>query len=674
MKNSVNKRIFRFGAKMLALITACLFLVSTTAGCNDNLGNGDLYDPFEGVNTSKPITALVKGGRSDYKIVIPAEPSETEEYAASEMQKYVKESTGVDLNIVKDNAGVSLGQELLCIGDTKFVDQTKLVTKDLNKDGFRIKTKKETILIKGENDRGTLYGVYDFLEKFIGVRFLSVDYEHVPQLEEIPLYEMDIVEIPDIQSRSHNGGGANSLNPAQNAKRRMVTGLCSADSSKYGGGFKEEWATSMHSYDQIVPFSTYGEAHPEWYTKTGYNSGDSGGNQWELSNGLTDDGTVDETMEESLLKTAIENIKEFLLASPEATYVGLGQNDNMEYCRGDHCEGKCLRQRELFGGHSAHAIVFANAVIREINAWLEEMGDDRNVEYVIYAYQYTETAPDPTAPRHDLAIPHEDLYIMACPYLGHYYNAPLNDELKNSKFYGTMTAWQKITDRVSIFDYVTNFNQPLAWFPNVGVLKTNLQWYKELGALRVVSDDVSASVTYKWLLIDYILVRLMWNVDRDVNEIIGEFNRLFYGEAAGEIMDEFVGFNEAHFTNVANSGRTWQGAACTANGWLHSTTTLNVDYLRQAQRLLDAAKEAINADETLTEREKTEYLDHMLYAEIQVDHMKFINYGALFSTTDEADKEFYQSYYNKLKTLKVTKLGNYYDQPVTQIFSELGVS
>ena len=483
---------------------------------------------------------------------------------------------------------------------------------------------------------------------------------------------MDIVEIPDIQSRSHNSRGTASTDPVSLVKRRFVAGKCKADSSKYGGGYEEDWATPMHAYDAIVSTAEFGTEHPEWFTDAG--SSEKGGNQWTLSNGLTNEGKLDETMEESLLKQAIENIKVILTEDKEAMYVGIGINDNWEYCDGSNCrcDGKCQEQRDLFGGHSAHAVVFNNVVVEEINKWLKETGDERDIKFVMYAYLYTLNAPILDAPLHDLAIPHEDLYVLACPYSGHNYNAAFNDPLKNSKFFGIIEAWQKITNRICIFDYPVNFAEQLAWFPNIGYLKTNLQWYKELGALRVVSDDSRQTECYEWLLVDYLLSRLMWNVNRDVNVLISEFNRLYFGEKAGAIMDEFVYYNEAHFAKAAYQTGTWQGASCTADGsWLHTSATLSVDYLRHAQRLIDDASEAIQTDETLTKKQKEDYLSHLGYAQIQVTHMKFINYGELFATTEEEDKAFYQAYYNQLQEYKIEKLG--LTTSIKTIFNALGV-
>lgn len=671
---SRERRKFQWITRTLALLMTFAFTLGAVGckGPQTETSKNDLYDQMHDVNLSKTITPLVSNGKSTYRIVIASEASETEKYAAEELQKYIKQSTGVEIGIVRDNAGVSLGQKLLSVGNTKFISESGLNTADLNRDGFRIKSEGETLLIKGEFDRGTLYGVYDFLEKFIGVRFLSETFEYVPELKDVPLYEMDIVEIPDIQSRSHNSRGTASTDPVSLAKRRLVAAQCKADCTKFGGGYNDEWATPMHAYDTIVSTAEYGDAHPEWFTDVG--SSEKGGNQWTLSNGLTNEGKLDETMEISLLKQAIENVKTILTENKKAIYVGIGINDNWETCDGSNClcDGKCKEQRDLFGGHSAHAIVFNNVLIEEVNKWLEETGDERDIKFVMYAYLYTLNAPVLDAPLHDLAIPHEDLYVLACPYSGHAYNAAFNDPLKNSKFFGIMEMWKKITDRMCIFDYPVNFAEQLAWFPNIGYLKTNLQWYKELGALRVVSDDSRQTECYEWLIVDYLLSKLMWNVNQDVNGLISEFNRLYFGEKAGLIMDEFVWFNEAHFAKAAYKTGTWQYASCTGEGtWLHSSETLSVDYLRHLQRLLDEAANAIETDETLSSKQKKDYVSHLAYAQIQVDHMKFINYGALFSTTEEEDKAFYQAYYHKLQDFKIDKLG--LSTATKTIFNELGV-
>lgn len=210
MKNSTKKTVKNF-TRLVAMVISVGICLGVISGCNNNStsNNGtstsasQFYDPTAGIDFEKTIGSLAYNGASGYKIVVPTEPHPAEEYAASELQKYVKQSTGAMISIVADDSGVALGESLICIGGTKFVNEIGLETKNLNVDGFKIKTNGKTVLIKGEIERGTLYGVYHFLETLLGIRFLTPDSEYVPQLASVSLYEMDVTEIPAFQILYH---------------------------------------------------------------------------------------------------------------------------------------------------------------------------------------------------------------------------------------------------------------------------------------------------------------------------------------------------------------------------------------------------------------------------------------------------------------------------------------
>ena len=51
---------------------------------------------------------------------------------------------------------------------------------DFGEEDLRIIISAENIAIAGGRPRGTLYGVYTFLEDYLGVRFLTHDHTHVP--------------------------------------------------------------------------------------------------------------------------------------------------------------------------------------------------------------------------------------------------------------------------------------------------------------------------------------------------------------------------------------------------------------------------------------------------------------------------------------------------------------
>ena len=665
--NGLIKMIKRISVFTLVLCMACGVFF---AGCKKPTAQNDIpggYDPFEGVETDKQITPLVEDGQSEYKIVIPLAASECEKFSATQIQNYIAQSTGVNLPVVTD-VGITLGDKVISVGKTALTVSAELDTSNLNIDGFKIKTQGETVMIKGQRDRGTLYGAYDFLEKFVGVKFLTASYEYVPTLSDIPLYQADITEIPDFSLRSHFANHTRRNMDLASKMRMIAPGNASGDASaRYGGAWNEDWTMDMHSFNNLVRYDVYAEKYPEWFTDPDALTSGNGGVQPVLSNGLTDDGEIDQTMENSLLKQMIENTKQAILDAPDAVYVALSQNDNRNFSNGDDC----LRQRALFGGHGAHHIVFVNAIAKAIDEWLVEEGIDRQLYYVTYAYQFTFQAPDPNAPRADLAVPRDNVYVMVCPY-DDIYNAPLSDADKNFNFNYEMNRWAAISDNFFVFDYCINFCDNLSWYPNMNVLKPNLEFYKELGMVGVVSNGNENS--YQSEVMCYVFSKLMWDVDRDVIELISEFNRYCFGEEAGKVMDEFVDFNNTYFEYVATKNNGWKPASIyrEASQWLTETETLNVDYLRTFERYLVKVKSIINGYTGVSKATKNAYLNNLLRAEVMLDFMKFTNYSVLFSKNEKEDMQFYSSFYDKLKTLQITSLGNVWPS-ITEIFAEFGI-
>ncbi len=668
-KENKKKNIFK---RVFALSLSLCLGISTFASCNFGkkppaTTSDGYYDPMKGIDTDTKVATFVSSEKSDYKIVIPENASECEAYAAEELQKYIKQSTGATLSIVTD-AGVTLGQKLVSIGNTKLVSEAKLETENLNLDGFRFKTEGETLLIKGQRDRGTLYGVYDFLEKYIGTRFLTAEFEYVPTVETVTLYQSDVTEIPDFSLRSRFANEIGS-NMAGGARMRLVSNRNpeGAATAKFGGGYKEDFIGDMHAYNGLVDYRVYGETNSDWYAEPTDNSGEGDPYpQWCLSNGLTDDGKVSDE-EGTLIKAAIAAVKARVLEYPTGRYVGFGQNDNRNVCLCDDCD----RQRGLFGGYSGHTIAFTNAVAQAVDESLKADGIDRELLYVTYAYMYTIDAPKATAERADLAAPKDNVYVQLCPYYD-YFNVPLYDMEGNFDFANAVTNWSKITDNFLIFDYTINFTHNYLWYPNFNVLKKNIEWYKELGVVGVVSSGSCES--YESRLQTYLFSKLQWNSNRDVNALISEFNRLYFGSAAaGAVMDEFVEFNNAWYERAATKNGGREKAGLYSRAWQTSMDTLSVDYVRQCQRYIDKAKAEISSDQTTTTAQKNTYLNNLTRAEVMVDFSKYYNYTALHFTTNERKEEFMRSFYNKLTTLKVESFGMGWKESVAQLFSAMGI-
>ena len=106
-------------------------------------------------------------GSSDYTILLPESPQPAESTAATELSTILGQVTGATIDVVAENRArdVSTEGNFISVGETQLYKEQEFKAENLNTDGFLIKTVDNTLFIIGENQRGTLYGVYEFLER-----------------------------------------------------------------------------------------------------------------------------------------------------------------------------------------------------------------------------------------------------------------------------------------------------------------------------------------------------------------------------------------------------------------------------------------------------------------------------------------------------------------------------
>ncbi len=593
--------------------------------------------PYAKKGCGKQISEIVKNGKSDYTIVISPCANECEKFAAEELQNYIQKATGARLAVETENESVKLGGKYISVGETELA--RSLDTQNLNLDGFRLKTQGETLLIKGERDRGTLYGAYDFLEKFLCVRFVTPEYEYVPKTEKLPLCELDIIEIPAFELRSHHVKTMHD--PAWAAKMRMVSpqAIDADGDEKYGGTFLRDWSDDMHTYKILVPYEKYGEQHPEWFSEP--KTLPSGKVHWQpaWSSGLNDDGTIDE-QDGTLIKELIEQIKLILLKKPNIRYLAMGQNDNHNI---SDCE-KCVRQRKIFGGHGGHQIVFVNAVAKEIKKWMAERGDTRELYFVVYAYLETYYAPTKVVdgeivPFHKASIPRDDVIVMVAPYEASYNESLRMNDINDFNFIyaSAVLGWSKLCKRIFMFDYDVNFSDIPMWYPNTETIAENLHLYKELGANGVMTNGATGKSHYQTLLHTYLFSKLYWNINEDIDALISEFNALMFGDKAGYMIDRLVGYIRAHFENVSVQDGYKKPAQIFSNAspWMVSADTWNVSFITECERLVEGAQWYVSRLSDYDEETKALYLKNLAYIDLMVCYAKWKNYDFLFKKADK---------------------------------------
>lgn len=663
MKKTIN---------IFLIILLCVILISCDKETEvtiptDVVTEDNGYNENEGIDKAKIVGNLVADGKSAYTIIYPNDFEPGEETAALELQSYIEKVTGVKIPAVTDRnfTGKETGK-YISIGDTIFFEKSNLSTENLNLDGFILKTVGEMLYIKGQRTRGTLYGVYDFLEKIVGVKFLTISYEYIPSSTKIELPELDVVEIPTFRMRG-DYYEAVKQDLFYGAKMRYTTPTQSANADAIGGGFKDDWFSDFHSFHIIVPFNEYYAKHPEWYTNS-----QAAIAQPCLASGLNDDGSVNYEMGESYLKATIDEIKEAILERPDVVYYHIGQEDNTYVCT---C-ADCLRQVKKFGTRSGQMIAFVNAAATAIYDWIKEENIDlgHEIYFSTFAYSYSVMAPtyrDEAGnyiPYDPAVVPAENVYVMFAP-IGACYSHALNDPdctMNMNDTYIQFAGWASICSNFYIFDYNVNFNDFLAWHPSMGVMKDNLLYYEDIGVSGIITEG-AASECYNYYqqdLMSWMYSKLLWNPHRDVNALISEFNRYYFAsEEIGKILDEYVAYMNGYYEMVSHTQSTSLLHATTfsnSSRWLVSAQTLNKQFLEGAEKYILEIEKIVESNPNLTEKELSDFRHNIISLNIQIEYMKYINYDSVFYTTEEE------------KTMFLTKLFDDAEFLNVQAFKELG--
>src|SRR5579883_974975 len=136
-------------------------------------------------------------------IVISAQTILSEQYAAQELQHYLKAMTGVDCPVVQDTAPFKRRQREILLGDNAHSRQLGLNIDlaRLGSEGFELRTWGNKLIIVGGQPRGTLYGVYSLLEDKLGVRWFTPELEYVPRTNQVILAGLKQTFVPAFEYR-----------------------------------------------------------------------------------------------------------------------------------------------------------------------------------------------------------------------------------------------------------------------------------------------------------------------------------------------------------------------------------------------------------------------------------------------------------------------------------------
>ena len=441
---------------------------------------------------------LARDGQTRYQVVVANRANVRHRHAAGELARFLGEITGAQFPVVAEKEWA--GGPAIFVGMSASARRAapQASVRGLGRDGLVILTAPPHLLLFGGEPRGTLYAVYTFLEDYLGCRWWAPGASTIPRRTTLRLGAISDRQVPIVEYRepffaeAFDGDWA-VRNKSNGASERL-------DEARGG---KITYQGFVHTFYPLVPPDQYFGKHPEWYSEI---------------NGkrVASDAQLCLTNEE-LKRFVAERVKEWLRGNPKVNIVSVSQNDCGGYCQCAACQA--LDEKE--GSHSGSLLHFVNYVAREVGR------EFPNVAIDTLAYQYTRKPPRFVRPEPNVIV---RLCSIECNFA-----RPLTDP-SNKTFFQDLVGWSKVSRRLYVWDYVTDFAHYLKPHPNVFVLGPNVKTFVthgvrgifEQGSYTTPGGDMS-------LLKTWVLAKLLWNPERDPGALIREFLHGYFGPAGPHV-------------------------------------------------------------------------------------------------------------------------------------------
>lgn len=262
-----------------------------------------------------PLLEIVVQGAARAVVVIADDADLQTREAAELLVTYVAKSTGATLTLLTESELPTSGKRetgsRIYVGDNRLFEPFRArAFEDLDPEGYVFWPVGKGLVVAGPTSRGTEYGVLEFLEEQVGVRWLlpGVDGEDVPSRDSltVPLIAIRDEPVCAVRTLSPFHRGVPAVGAAQGEWYRRNRGHV----DPYGPGTRMRFLHNLHA---VVPVAKYYDDHPEWYPGGRLPKGVGG---WQPS--MTAEGTVE---------AAAAEITAWFDANPDETVFSLGIND-----------------------------------------------------------------------------------------------------------------------------------------------------------------------------------------------------------------------------------------------------------------------------------------------------------------------------------------------------------
>ena len=554
-------------------------------------------------------------------IAVASDASDAEIKAANQLKGYLEAATGEEITIQNESVA---GTATIYIGKTDAFDALGISGVDettLNGDGFVIIASDGALYITGAIDKGTLNGVYYFLEEYVGVKFYAFDSTFVPSIDgnifysttkEIPAYKYRGV-LTDSTMHVDAGQGRRADKVADfYAKTRQSHEFLQETAQpiankNYGGSVNLfKGINQSHNNLTYVNPDTYYESNPSMFYVD-----DGKVKDICYSSGINTDGTI--ASGTNAASVYVANLKAYITANPNVEYFMLGQEDVRTRCTCSACNSGALTYGySTDNGYAAVVLRFYNAVAKEIYAW-ETANSREHVKLVVFSYLFSSKAPVQSSGGgytcHETVALADNVVIRFADFTANQYYSFVDANQVNGYGSDYLTKWACIIgdNDVWYWGYATNHSYYFAYTPSLQKISAVLSALKDIDAEYVlIQHDSYENNDWRAKMESYVINKMLWDRTLTATTLRDEYIDGYYGVASAKIKT-FVDNFDTCMASIAGNASTREYFLNDIMSVLDDPYAVEElvtkDFLLSQLTLLDEAIAAIEASE-LSDDEK----------------------------------------------------------------------
>ncbi|MCI5182598.1 MAG: DUF4838 domain-containing protein [Candidatus Electrothrix sp. AW1] len=517
---------------------------------------------------SSNVLRIVNNGKPHAVIITAPTASEQVQNAAKTLQEYIWKASQAEI-LLTDKAEDTQDEQIrIWVGPSKYVAALTPVLEKMDGDGLLISfPTAQDIVIIGPTDWGTEFGVYEFLERYVGVRWLfpGPAGEYVPSLAKIETPLSPVRQEPVFFSRSFYG--FRGTEQALWARRNRMH-----DRVKFN-----------HNLLHLFPPEQYTKTHPEFFPiqngKRYLPKNNKVVGNWQPC--FTASGIVDE---------AVKNIKAYFAEHPKEKWYSLGVNDggfqSSGHCECDRCQLLDSGKKNSLGrkDRSDRYFTWANAVVEKV---LEKYPDKW-----FGCLAYSEIADPPSKVK---------VHPRIVPFLCYDRMKWVDPKIKKQR-QDITASWSCQIPRIGWFDYIygTPYLVPRVYFHVMA------QYYKYGAAHGVKAMFSAADPNWGEGAKMYIAFKLQWNPDQNVDQLLHEWYEYAVGKQAAPYLSAYYRLWEEFWTERVPEGEFFRPPGQYLYfGWPKYLDQVSFEDIENSRVLLEIASENV---QTEIERIRMKYL------------------------------------------------------------------